>query len=318
MIRKALTTFALGCMLATGAAHAQNQPTRLIVPFNPGGGSDLFARLVAPGLGQALGETVIVENRPGAGGLIGAETVIRSKPENKMLLVSDSAIYTIAPYIYTSIAFKLDDMIPVANLASFGNVLVVSANSPYKTLQDVLDAARKKPAALSIGSAGNGSITHLTAAKFMEQAKIKLVHVPYKGSGPAIADVAGGHLDMVFTGLPSVLELLRSGKLRALGSATTERSPYAPDVPTISESGVPGFESMISQGLFAAPGTPPETVKKLNAAVTAFVQKPETQDTLRKMMVEPVVQSADEYRKWLDSEARDWSELIKRADIKVE
>lgn len=319
MLNTLLRSLALGLALAATGAHAQGgQPMRLVVPFNPGGGSDLFARMVAPGLGQALKETVIVENRAGAGGIIGTEAVVKSKPEAKMLLVADSAVYTIVPSLYSTLPYQRKDLVPVANLASFGNVLVVPANSPFKTFQDVLAAARKAPGTLTIGSAGSGSITHLSAEKLMEQAKIKLVHVPYKGSGPAIADTAGGHLNMVFTGLPSVLELLRAGKLRALAIATPERSPDAPDVPTISESGVPGFASMISQGLFAPAGTPPKTVETLNAAVVAFMRKPETQENLRKMMVQPVYESAGEYKQWLDSESGEWSALIKRADVKVE
>ncbi len=310
---------ALGLSLAASAVHAQaGQPVRVVVPFNPGGGSDLFGRLVAPALGKAMQETAIVENRAGAGGIIGAEAVVRSKPEQRMLLVSDSAIYTIVPALYPNLSFKREELVPVANLALFGNVLVVPAASPFKTLEDLLKAAREQPGKLSIGSSGAGGITHLSAEKLMEAAKIKLVHVPYKGSGPAISDLAGGHVDMIFTGLPSVMELLRSGRLRALAIATPERSPYAKEIPTVAESGVPGFVSMISQGLFAPPGTSAETVQKLNAAVVDFMQQPDTQETLRKMMVEPVKQSPAEYKQWLDAEAIEWAALIKRANVKVE
>ncbi|WAI85586.1 MULTISPECIES: Bug family tripartite tricarboxylate transporter substrate binding protein [Achromobacter] len=313
------TCVALGLSIAPAAALAQEgQPIQLIVPYNPGGGSDLFARLVAPGLGKALNQTVIVENRAGAGGIIGTEAVVRSTPPNKMLLVSDSAVYSIIPSLYTPLSYSRKDLIPVANLATFGNVLVVPANSRFKTFQDLLETARKSPGKLSIGSSGTGGITHLAAERLMEQAKIKLVHVPYKGSGPAITDTAGGHIDMVFTGLPSVLELLRSGKLRALAIATDKRSPYAPEIPTISESGVPGFSALISQGLFAPVNTPPETVQKLNQAVQDFMNQPDTKETLRKMMVEPVYQSSAEYKTWLDKESSEWAALIKRADIKVQ
>lgn len=235
-----------------------------------------------------------------------------------MLLVSDSAVYTIVPSLYKSLNYGVKDLKPVANLATFGNVLVVPANSRFKTFSDVLDAARKSPGKLTIGSSGTGGITHLAAEKLMKEAGIKLMHVPYKGSGPAITDTVGGHLDMVFTGLPSVLELLRSGKLRALAIATPQRSPYAADIPTISESGVPGFTALISQGLFAPANASTETVKQLNQAVQDYMRQPDTQETLRKMMVEPVYQSADEYKQWLDKEAGDWSALIKQSNVKVE
>lgn len=321
MLKKLLCAagIALGLPLVPIAVSAQGgQPVQLIVPYNPGGGSDLFGRMVAPALGKALQETIVVENRAGAGGIIGTEAVVKSTPPNKMLLVSDSAVYSIIPSLYASLSYSRKDLIPVANLASFGNVLVVPANSRFKTFQDVLEAARKTPSKLTIGSSGAGGITHLAAEKLMEQAEIKLVHVPYKGSGPAISDTVGGHIDMVFTGLPSVLELLRAGKLRALAIATPNRSPYASDIPTISESGVPGFSAMISQGLFAPATMPEAEINKLNEAVQDFMRDPKTVETLRKMMVEPVYQSADEYKQWLDAESNDWAGLIKRANVKVE
>jgi len=314
LLRSACVAFGLS-IAAIGQAAP---PAQLIVPYNPGGGSDLFGRLVAPSLGKALGQTMIVENRAGAGGIIGTEDVVKSTPQQTMLLVSDSAVYTIIPSLYPSLHYSRKDLIPVANLATFGNVLVVPANSPFKTFQDMLAAARKSPGTLTIGSNGVGGITHLAAEKLMEQAKIKLVHVPYKGSGPAISDTVGGHINMVFTGLPSVLTLLKAGKLRALAIATPKRSPYAPEIPTVSESGVPGFSAMISQGLFAPASMPPDTVRKLNQAVQAFMRQPATQKTMSKLMVEPVYQSAADYKQWLDGQAAEWGALIKRAHVKVE
>ena len=316
-IRAAVAVVAL--VLPMSAAQAQAAaPMRLIVPFNPGGGSDLFGRLISQGLGEAMKETVIVENRAGAGGIIGTDAVAKSIPDQKLFLVADSALYTIMPALQPKLSYKREDLAPVANLAAFGNVLVVGANSPYKTFQDILAAARAKPGTLTIGSSGTGGITHLTAEKLMAAADIKLLHVPYKGSGPATTDAAGGHVDMVFTGLPSVLELLRAGKLRALALAMAQRVSDAPDIPTISESGVPGFESMISQGLFAPAGTPAETVKRMNKAVTDLMRTPTMQESLRKMTVQPVYDTAEEYKAWLDKEAATWSALIKQANVKID
>jgi tripartite-type tricarboxylate transporter receptor subunit TctC len=320
MLAKILRTscLLLGLGLAFNPAYGQNNPTRIVVPFNPGGGSDLFARLISPGLGKALHETVIVENRAGAGGIIGTDAVAKSTPEHKMLLVSDSAAYTIIPSLYPNLPYKRTDLIPVANLATFGNVLIVPANSRFKTFADMLAEARRSPGTITIGSAGTGSITHLSAEKLMAAANIKLLHVPYKGSGPAISDTTGGHLDMVFTGLPSVLELLKSGRLRALAIATPERVADAADIPTISESGVPGFVSMISQGLFAPAGTSAKSVTQLNEAVVSLMHQPDLQDTLKKMMVQPVYETPAQYKSWLDKEAADWAALIKSADVRVE
>ena len=291
---------------------------RLIVPFNPGGGSDLFARLVVPGLAQALAQPVIVENRPGAGGIIGADYVVKSPPDGRILLVSDSSAYSISPSLYPALPYAAKDLIPVADLGRFANVLVVSATSPYNKLEDVIKAARKDPGKLTIASAGNGSSPHLTAEKLQIDAKIKLVHVPYKGSGPAIADTLGGQVDMVFTGLPSVIEYLKAGKLKAIAIASAERSPYAPEVPTMSEAGVPGFESLISQGLFAPAGTPPEIVLKLNRAVNQFMNSKEMAERLQQLKVVPTSYSPAQYQDWLTGQGTAWAALIRQASIKVE
>lgn len=317
MLRKLLRTAALGLAAAGIATSACGAPLQVVVPFDPGGGSDLFARLVAPGISKALNESVIVENRSGAGGIIGADLVAKSRPANNMVLVSDSSIYTIAPSLYKSLPFKRKDLVPVANLGMFGNLLVVAGNSPYKTLGDMLAAARAHPGKLTIASSGNGSITHLTAEKLMEAAHIKLIHVPYKGTGPAITDTMGGHVDMVFTGLPAVAGLLSSGQLRALAIATPERSAFAPDIPTFNEAGVPGFTSLISQGLFAPATTPVDRIKAINAAVVNYLNSPSMKDTLRKQMVEPVSQSPEEYKQWLDKQAQTWGVLIKKENITV-
>jgi tripartite-type tricarboxylate transporter receptor subunit TctC len=293
-------------------------PIRLIVPFNPGGGSDLFARLVVPGLTEILGQPVIVENRPGAGGIIGADYVVKSPSDGRTLLVSDSAAYTISPSLYPALPYAAKDMIPVAELGRFANVLVVSASSPFNKLEEVIQAARNEPGKLTIASAGNGSSPHLTAEKLQADAKIKLVHVPYKGSGPAISDTIGGQVDMVFTGLPSVIEYLKAGKLKAIAIASPERSPYAPEVPTMSEAGVPGFESLISQGLFAPAGTPVEVVNKLNNAVNQFMNSKEMSARLQQLKVVPTSYSSKQYQDWLSAQSISWANLISQASIKIE
>ncbi len=293
-------------------------PIRLIVPFNPGGGSDLFARLVVPGLTEILGQPVIVENRPGAGGIIGADYVVKSPPDGRTLLVSDSSAYSISPSLYPALPYAAKDLIPVADLGRFANVLVVSASSPFNKLEEVIKAARNDPGKLTIASAGNGSSPHLTAEKFQIDAKIKLVHVPYKGSGPAISDTLGGQVDMVFTGLPSVIEYLKAGKLRAIAIASAERSPYAPEVPTMSEAGVPGFESLISQGLFAPAGTPAEIVIKLNGAVNQFMNSKEMAARLQQLKVVPTSYSPRQYQDWLAGQSVAWASLIRQASIKIE
>jgi tripartite-type tricarboxylate transporter receptor subunit TctC len=319
MKRIANWVLVLGGLLISAVVTAQPaSPVRIIVPFPPGGGSDLFARLVAPGLSDLLKQPVIVENKPGAGGSIGADMAAKSVPDGRTLLVSDSAAYSISPSLYPKLPYAAKDLVPVADVARFANVLLVSANSPYSTIDELLKAARKMPGKLSIASAGNGSSPHLTAEKFQREAGISLIHVAYKGSGPAITDTIGGQVDMVFSGLPSVTELLKSGRLRAIAIASSQRSPFAPDVPTLSEAGVSGFESLISQGLFAPAGTPPTTVARINAAINQVMNSKELAPRLQQLRVEPHALSAVEYEAWLGNQTVSWSKLIKEAGIVVD
>ena len=318
------TTSKLGlAMLLFASAFAASAQSgrplvRLVVPFNAGGGSDLFARVIAPGLSEALNQTVIVDNRAGAGGVIGADHVAKSAPDGRTFLVSDSAAYTVSPSLYPALPYAAKDLIPVVDLARFANVLIVPANSRFNSLGDVLKAARDDPGKLTIASAGHGSSPHLTAEKFQAEAKIKLIHVPYKGSGPALADIISGHVDMVFSGLPSISEYLKSGTVKALAIASLQRSPFAPEVPTMSEAGVPGFESMISQGLFAPAGTPDDIVIKVNAVVNQIMGGKEMAARAQQLKVEPRPYTSAEYKAWLVDQSVAWAKLIKEAGIKLE
>jgi tripartite-type tricarboxylate transporter receptor subunit TctC len=312
--------FAMLLFASAFAASAQSgRPlVRLVVPFNAGGGSDLFARVIAPGLSEALNQTVIVDNRAGAGGVIGADHVAKSAPDGRTFLVSDSAAYTVSPSLYLALPYAAKDLIPVVDLARFANVLIVPANSRFNSLDDVLKAARNDPGKLTIASAGHGSSPHLTAEKFQAEAKIKLIHVPYKGSGPALADIISGHVDMVFSGLPSVSEYLKSGTVKALAIASLERSPFAPEVPTMSEAGLPGFESIISQGLFAPAGTPDDIVVKLNTTVNQIMGGKEMAARAQQLKIEPRAYTSAEYKAWLTDQTVAWAKLIKDVGIKLE
>lgn len=316
-VRQAGISFFL--LICTLSVYAQNSSAiRLIVPFNPGGGSDLFARIIAPGLSEALKQSVIVENRAGAGGIIGADYVAKSIPDGQTLLVSDSAAYSISPSLYPALPYAAKDLIPITEVARFANVLVVAGDSELNTVADVIRTAHKDPSKLTIASAGNGSSPHLTAEKFQLDAKMKLTHVPYKGSGPAIADTLGRQVDMVFTGLPSVIEYLKAGRLKAIAIASLERSPYAPAVPTMNEAGVSGFESFISQGLFAPKGTPSEVILKLNQATNAFMNSKDLAERLQQLKVVPSSFTTAQYGAWLEEQTALWGRLIKEASIKLE
>ena len=310
---------ALCALLACSLVLAQGAQTiRLVVPFNPGGGSDLFARLIAPGVSKRLGENLIVENRAGAGGIIGADLVAKAAADGRTFLLSDSAAYSISPSLYPNLPYRQQDLIPVVEAGRFANVLLVPAQSPFHSAADLIAAARQNPGKYSIASAGNGSSPHLTAERFQKEAGITLVHVPYKGSGPAITDTIGGQVDMVFSGLPSVSEFLKAGQLRAIGIASAQRSPFAPEVPTLAESGVPGFESLISQGVFAPAGTPVEVIRKFNAAVVQLMSSSEMAERLQQLKVVPSKDDPAAYKAWLDGQAGAWSALIRDAGIRIE
>ena len=300
------------------AAAQESKLVKIVVPFNPGGGSDLFARLIAPGLSEALKLNVIVENRPGAGGVIGADFVAKSKPDGHTLLISDASAYAINPSLYPNLPYKASQLTPVIDVARFANVLVVPENSPYNSMADIIKAAKKDPSKLTIASSGNGSSTHLTSVMMQRLGGFSLTHVPYKGSGPAFTDLISGHVDMMFSGLPAVSEYIKGHKLKAVAIAAPKRSAFAPDVPTMNESGIAGFESFISQGLFAPSGTPPEMIAKINAAVNQVLSTPEMTKRLETLKAEFQPNSAAQYKTWLDGQSTTWAKIIKDADIKID
>ncbi|MCJ0762474.1 Bug family tripartite tricarboxylate transporter substrate binding protein [Variovorax terrae] len=318
LLFKGLAALCMGAAVLPIAAQESKTVMKIVVPFNPGGGSDLFARLIAPGLSETLKATVIVENRAGAGGVIGADYVAKSKPDGNTLLLSDASAYAINPHLYPSLPYKSSQLQPVIDVARFANVLVVPAHSPYASMADIVRAAKQSPDKLTIASSGNGSSTHLTAVMMQRLGRFSLTHVPYKGSGPAFTDLLGGQVDMMFSGLPAVSEYIKGNKLKAVAIASARRSPFAPEVPTMAEAGLAGFESFISQGLFAPAGTPAETVTRINAAVNQLLSSPEMGKRLVQLKAEFQPGSAADYQKWLDAQSDTWARLIKDASIKID
>lgn len=315
----ALCLGAFTLAIALPAAAQEPKPlVKIVVPFNPGGGSDLFARLLAPGLSEALKVSVIVENRAGAGGVIGTDYVAKSKPDGNTLLLSDASAYAINPHLYPNLPYKASQLQPVADIARFANLLVVPANTPYASLADIMRAAKQAPGRLSIASSGNGSSTHLTAVMMQRLGQFSLTHVPYKGSGPAFTDLISGQVNMMFSGLPAVSEYLKGQRLKAVAIASARRSPFAPEVPTMAEAGLPGFESFISQGLFAPADTPPETVARINTAVNQVLGSPEMATRLAQVKAEFQPNSAAEYQKWLNAQSDTWARLIREAAIRID
>ncbi len=308
-------------LVSSCAAFAQPAPDkalRIVVPFGPGGGSDIFARLISPKLSESLRQPVVVENRPGAGGTLGADLVAKAPPDGNTLLLSDSGAYTISPSLYPNLPYAPKDLAPVINLAVFGNVLVAPNRLQAGNVVELVALDKASPGRLSIASSGNGTSPHLTAELFKMATGLKLVHVPYKGSGPAIADVTGGQVDLVFTGYASVASLIKGGKVKALAVTTPARIAELPGTPTVAESGYPGFESYISQGVFAPAGTPREVVSRLNREIASALRHPEVAERMRQLSLEPHDNTPEQFGAWLSRQSELWARVIREAKVKVD
>ncbi|WP_137918055.1 tripartite tricarboxylate transporter substrate binding protein [Hydrogenophaga sp. 2FB] len=278
---------ALTGLLATGMApfastHAQTnwpqRPVRLIVGFAPGGGSDFVARALAQDMGELLGQPLIVDNRPGAGGAIASRAVATADPDGYNLLLGSAANFVINPVLMSNLPYDAEkDFAPVGSVARFGYVLLARKGLPYKSVADVVAHAKQKPGELTIGSAGNGSNTHLAAAAFQRAAGIQLRHIPYKGTTPALTDLAGGTIDLLFDSVPTVLGQVKSGALRALATTGRTRETVLPDLPTMVEAGLPNFSASNWFAVFAPARTPPDVLARMNAAI----QKALASDRLR-------------------------------------
>lgn len=303
---------------AARAQPASDRILRLVVPFGPGGGSDVIARLIQPALTEMLKTTVVIDNRPGAGGTLGAGMVAKARADGSVVLLTDASVATIAPALYPKLPYSTKDLAPVISLAQFPNVLVAPARLPASTLAELVAQQRSHPQPLSIASSGNGTSTHLTAEMLKMATGLPLTHVPYKGSGPAISDAAGGHVDLLFTGYATVSELIKAARLKAIAVTSTHRLPELPQVPTVAESGFPGFESWIAQGVFAPGGTPRDVVRKLNAAFAGALRRPEVAEQMKQQGLEPFGNSPEEFAGWIDGQAHQWARVIRDASVKAD
>jgi tripartite-type tricarboxylate transporter receptor subunit TctC len=295
-----------------------DKPVRIIVPFAPGGGTDLIARVVADAMGPALGRNVIVENKPGAGTIIGTQYVAESPPDGTTLVMATFA-HAVNPSLHAKLPFDTDRAFtPVALVGTSPNVLVVRPDRPWKTVQEVVEAARAAPGKLTYGSFGNGTSAHLAGALFANLAKVELLHVPYKGSAPALTDLLGGQIDLMFTTIASVAQHINSGKLRALAVTSSRRSPAWPDLPTIAEAGVPGYAAESWYGLFAPAGTPADTVRQLNAALAKAVQGEQFRSKVQGEGLEPAAGEPAQLAEYVRREQARWRKVIQDTKIKAE
>jgi tripartite-type tricarboxylate transporter receptor subunit TctC len=310
-------------LLASGIAlHAHAQSTypaksvRLIVGQAPGGATDVIARLVSPKLGEQLGQNVVVENRTGAAGSIGATFVAKSAPDGYNLLVVSSS-YAINPSLYTDLPFDpVKDLMPVTLIAEAPFLLVVHPSMPVRTVKDLVAFAKAKPDVLNYASGGNGSSGNLAGELFTYLAKVKIVHVPYKGAGPALVDVMAGQVHMTFGSVLSSLGHVKNGRLRALGVTSATRSTGAPDLPTIAEAGVPGYQTTTWYGLLAPANTPAAIVNRLREEMKKAVEAPNVRSRILNDGAEPRGSSPKEFQMHLAAEMKRATEIIKRAGIK--
>jgi tripartite-type tricarboxylate transporter receptor subunit TctC len=298
------------------AADFPMRPIRLISPFAPGGGNDILSRTIANAITKDLGQSVVVDNRPGANTIIGMEIVAKSMPDGYTLIMTSST-QAINATLYPKLPYdSIRDFAPVALIGSSPLVVAVPVSSSIKTVPQLIAAAKAKPGELSYPSAGTGNSTHLAGELFASMAGITLTHVPYKGSGPGITDLIAGRLSTVFSTAPSVLPHVKSGRLRALAVTSGTRSPNIPDLPTVAESGVPGYEATTWYGIMAAAGTPRPVVMRLHTVIAKAVALPEVNGILTAQGVDPVAITPDQFGAFLRSEITKWATVIKTSGAK--
>jgi len=313
--------FALACGLTAGTAQAQNfpdKPVHIVVPLAAGGAVDAVARTLGQKLTQQLGQPVIIDNKPGANGNIGAEAVARSAPDGYTLLMAIPAVTT-NQSLYGKLPYDtFKDFAPVARLGGAPLILVVGADSPYKTFAELLAALRANPGKFSYGSSGNGSSQHLAGELFKASAKVDALHVPYKGGAPAVTDLIGGQLTFMLTNPLEVQSQIKSGRLKPLGVGGAKRVDWLPGVPTLAESGLPGYEATTWWGTLAPAGTPPAVLARLTKEIVAAMNSAEVTDHLKALGAEVSTQNATEFAAYLHSETDKWARIIKSANIKVD
>jgi tripartite-type tricarboxylate transporter receptor subunit TctC len=308
--------------LSPGVASAQdypNQTVKVVVPFVAGGGVDVVARIVAPRLGEELGQSVIIENRGGAGGALGAAAVAQAPADGYTLLMGTGSTHGTNSNVYARLSYDpVRDFVPVVLLSSSPLLLIVPQASPAKSVGDLIALGRGRPGGLSFASYGTGSINHLGAELFNSMAKMEANHVPYRGSAPAMTDLIAGRIDYMFDGVSTSLGYLQSGTIRVLGVAGPNRSPVLPEQPTISEAGLPGYDTMVWFGLFAPAGTPKPVVELVNRKTNAVLASPRVKESLEKLGVEPVGGEADVLARKVQSELGKWATIVREKNIRLE
>ena len=311
---------AAACALLAFAAHAQtypSKPIKIIVPFGPGGFTDVAARILQKELGPVMGQPIIIENKPGAGSTIGTSEVAKGTPDG-YTLVMVSTTHVISPHLYKQMPYDaLRDFTPVMKIAEGPYVLVSHPSLPAKSVRELIALARAKPNSIDYASSGNGSSQHLVGALFVAMAGAPLSHVPYKGSNQAMSDVLGGQVPISFVGVPNALPNLHNGKLRALAVTTKKRYAELPDVPTMDEAGVKGYDATIWLGILAPPGTPRDVVQKINAAITRTLSTPDARKLMASAGVDVATSTPEEFTALLQGEYDRWGKVVRETGATV-
>jgi tripartite-type tricarboxylate transporter receptor subunit TctC len=313
---------ALALVMVASSAWAQDFPSRslkLVVPYAPGGGADSVARIVAKKVAENVGQPIVIENKGGAGSIVGTDLVAKAEPDGYTLLLGQSGPISINPAVYKTLPYDpVKDFAPITMTTAYPYILVVNSESPAKTLQEFVALAKSKPGALNYGSTGVGAANHLVAELFASKAGLKMTHVPYRGTALAVGDLVSGQLNVVFGDPISVLPHIKSGKLRPLAVTSLERSPVAPEVPTVAESGYPGFEALAWHGILAPARTPPAVIQKLNAEFVKALADPATRELLEKQAMQTVGNSPEAFAAFIQKDIATWKAVAAAANVTVE
>ena len=318
MRRILVATIALTFSALAWAQSYPSRQVRLVVPFPPGGTSDILARTIGARLSAPLGQPVVVENRPGAGGNIAADHVAKSAPDGYTLIMGTSSL-AISQSLYKKLTYSLvDDFAPVTQAVNYTNLLVVHPSAGVKNVEELLKAARTKPGSLSYGTPGNGTPPHMTGELFKSYTGVNIVHIPYKGGAPAIADLIAGQIPMMFDNVPPLLPHVRSGRIQALAVTSLKRIPVLPEVPTLHELGLKDFDAVGWNGILAPAGTPREIISRLHTEVVRVLRAPDVRDQLTSQGADIVGNSPEEFAAWIKTEVRKWAEVVKVSGAKID
>ncbi|MGJ7546758.1 Bug family tripartite tricarboxylate transporter substrate binding protein [Variovorax sp. LT1R16] len=319
LLAAALAAAAVGAPAAAFAQAYPSKPITIIVPFSAGGTTDILARVIGLHMGTDLGQPVVVDNRAGAGGNIGGQAAARANPDGYTLFMGTVGTHAINQSLYKKMPFDpIKDFAPLSRVAMVPNLLVVNPGQPYKSVKELIAYGKANPGKINFGSSGNGSSIHLSGELFKQMTGVDMQHVPYRGSAPAVSDLLGGQISVMFDNMPSAIPHVRGGKLRALAVTTAKRSPALPDVPTIAEAGVPGYEATSWFGLLAPAGTPAPIVAKLNASILKALADPEVKKKLAEQGAESHGEKPEEFAAFIKSETAKWGKVVKESGASLD